>query len=108
MVFFLSLRSGDAPTFLAEAQALLDKQPAALAKRFQPALDGLRMATEEPHRWTASSETAPFLGWWRTDRWRTPQQGRWAMVTDYKCRLRSPPIDGELPFSPDRKRLRRR
>lgn len=75
MVFFLSLRPGDVPAFLVEAQALLDKQPAAFAKRFQPALDGLRMVAEKPHRWTASPEPAPFLGWWQTDRWRTPPQG---------------------------------
>ena len=75
MVFFLSLLPSDAPVFLTEAQALLDKQPAAFAKRFQPALDGLRMAVEEPHHWTDSPEPAPFLGWWQTDRWRTPPQG---------------------------------
>lgn len=65
MVFFLSLRPSDVPEFLAEAQALLDKQPAAFAKRFQPALDGLRLAAEDPRRWTANPEPAPFLGWWR-------------------------------------------
>jgi len=76
MVFFLSLRPSDAPVFLTEAQALLDKQSAVFAKRFQPALDGLRIAVEEPQRWTDSPEPAPFLGWWQTDRWRTPPQGR--------------------------------
>lgn len=76
MVFFLSLRPSDVPAFLAEAQELLDKQSAVFAKRFQPALDGLRMAVEEPHRWTDCPDPAPFLGWWQTDRWRTSPQGR--------------------------------
>jgi hypothetical protein len=70
MVFLLSLRSSEAPDFLAHADALLSQQPSAFAQRFRPALQGLRMAAEEPELWLKSSEPLPFLGWKDTQRWR--------------------------------------
>jgi len=71
MVFLLSLRSSEAPAFLAEADALLSRQPNGFAQRFRPALQGLRMTVETPDHWLASLEPTPFLGWKDTQRWRT-------------------------------------
>ncbi|ALM82611.1 hypothetical protein ASB57_06255 [Bordetella sp. N] len=70
MVFLLSLREPEAASFVAEAQALLAQEPEPLARRFRPALNGLRTAILTPDAWRAAQEPAPFLGWSDTQRWR--------------------------------------
>lgn len=72
MVFLLSLRSDNAPAFLANADAMLEKQPERFKLLFGPAIEGLRMAVEAPDRWLTTAEQQPFLGWKDTKRWREP------------------------------------
>lgn len=75
MVFLLSLREPEAANFVAEAHALLNQQPEPFARRFRPALNGLRDAITAPDAWRAAQAPAPFLGWSDTQRWRIQPVG---------------------------------